>query len=401
MKTVPENSPAPREHSGPHNLHLVSVRAKLKPRREPYWAVPLRKGCHLGLRRISAQEASWIARYRPPGGKQEYHSLGLLRPGFDFDQATVEAEKWFKVKAAEDGAGPSDVVTVADACRAYLVELRAGERPQAADDAARRFERTVYGRDKGSRLKAVDADPIAAVPLAKLKVTQLKTWRNGLGLSLSAANRTLTALKAALNLAVTNNPALASKGLEWSAVVPHEIQEDTRRTLVLDLKQRRALLKAAKGGVHDLIEAAMLTGARAGELTSATVGAFNAGESEITLSGKTGSRTVKLSKDACTLFKRLAKGKAPEDRLLTRDDGKPWAHSDWDDLVKDAAKLAKLPAETCLYTLRHSWITEMIAGGMTTLDVARLCGTSLMMIEHHYGKTSRDVRLRLNKVAMV
>lgn len=28
----------------------------------------------------------------------------------------------------------------------------------------------------------------------------------------------------------------------------------------------------------------------------------------------------------------------------------------------------------------------MIADGTTTFDVARLCGTSLVMIERHYGK---------------
>lgn len=38
-----------------------------------------------------------------------------------------------------------------------------------------------------------------------------------------------------------------------------------------------------------------------------------------------------------------------------------------------------------LYTLRHSWITTALMSGMSTLDVARLTGTSLMMIEKHYG----------------
>lgn len=412
MDTVQPALLAPRRpRSGPHSLHKVSVRDALEPRREPYWGEPIRKGHHVGLRKISAQEASWIARVRPEGGIQEYKSLGLLRPDFDYDQAKVEAEKWFKEKAA--GHAAPDVITVAEACRAYLKELRAGERSDTADDDAEpRFERTVYGREKSSRRSAIPAHSIASVHLSKLTVPQLKAWRNGLRaardkskpLGLSASNRTLTALKAALNLAVTNNPALASKGLEWSAIVPHEIEEDTRRELVLDLKERRALLKAATGGVRDLIDAAMLTGARAGELTSAKVSQFNPRAREITLTGKTGKRKIKIQAAAVTLFKRLAKGKALDAHLLTRDDGTPWGHSDWDELVKDAAKAAKLPADphtgTCLYTLRHSWITEMIADGMTTLDVARLAGTSLQMIEKHYGKASKDVEKRLNMVKM-
>jgi len=386
-----------------HALQKSNVRNKLEPRREPYWGAPLARGQFVGLRKIDVQRASWIARIRieDRNGKlvHKYESLGWATPEFDYDQAKARALEFFKVATTETAS--SDVLTVADACRAYVKELRAGKRDNTADDVDRRFERTVYGREKGSRRSAIPEHSIARCTLAKLTVARLKEWRNGLTLSLSTSNRTLTALKAALNLAVTNNPGLASKGLEWSAVVPHEITEDTRRKLVLDLKQRRALLAAAKGGVRDLIEAAIVLGARAGELTSATVSQFDPRKKMLTLTGKTGTREISISDATVTLFKRLAKGKAPGDRLLTREEGKPWAHSDWDELVKDAAKAAKLPPETCLYTLRHSWITQMISEGMTTLDVARLCGTSLVMIEKHYGKVSKDVQQRLNKVAML
>jgi len=74
----------------------------------------------------------------------------------------------------------------------------------------------------------------------------------------------------------------------------------------------------------------------------------------MTFRGKTGARTVPLSAPALALFKRLSGSKLPAARLLVRDDGKPWAHSDWDQLVREAAAEAELPAGTCLYTLRHS-----------------------------------------------
>jgi integrase len=395
-----------------HELHLSGVRNDLKPRTEPYWGAPIATGRTVGLRKINAATASWIARMRVEDvGDQvrhKYKRLGLVSPQFDYDAAKAAAAKWFVEVAATEGGAASDVVTVADACRAYLKELTAAERPKAVKDAERRFERTVYGRkvDKARGMapdrKEIPPDPIASVHLTKLTVKRLKDWRNALPLNLSASNRTLTTLKAALNKAVENNPALlAPKGLEWATVTPHEIKEDRRRKLVLDLKQRRALVAAAKGPVRDLIRAASLTGARAGELTSATVSQFNPRERELTLTGKTGTRKVKLSTAAAALFRRLAKGKKPTERLLTREEGRAWAHSDWDGLIKDAAKAAKLPPETCLYTLRHTWISEQIAGGMTTLDVARLCGTSLVMIDQHYGKTSKDVQQRLNRVAML
>jgi site-specific recombinase XerD len=43
-----------------------------------------------------------------------------------------------------------------------------------------------------------------------------------------------------------------------------------------------------------------------------------------------------------------------------------------------------------LYTLRHSWITDAITGGIDLLTVAKLAGTSLAMIEKHYGHLVED-----------
>ena len=49
--------------------------------------------------------------------------------------------------------------------------------------------------------------------------------------------------------------------------------------------------------------------------------------------------------------------------------------------------------------LRHSWITTALTSGMSTLDVTRLVGTSLLMIEKYYGHLVVDAaRLRLANV---
>jgi len=192
-----------------------------------------------------------------------------------------------------------------------------------------------------------------------------------LKLSPSSTNRTLTALKAALNLAVRRkdvSPALTGE-LRLVEVMPGGKK---RRELYLDVKQRRALLRAATEvgqGVRDLIEAAALTGARAGELVRATVSQFEARTKSMTfITGKqrknSGERKVLLSPPGVRLFQRLAKGKALKAPLFLRDDGQAWAHSDWDEPVREAAKRAALPADAytgvCLYTLRHSFITHAL-----------------------------------------
>jgi integrase len=373
-------------------LHKIKVQTKLNPRREPYWGTPLASDLTLGFRKIDATRGTWIARKRKdanPGrgeGRYSYKSLGVVTERNNFEAARETALKW---REAADAGVSDDIVTVADACREYVEHLQREKGPESAHDADMRFRRTVYGH------------PFGAAVIAKLRTPRIKEWRDNLELSKGSSNRTLTALKAALNLAVTNRRVMSASAREWGDVKPYK-DATSRRTLFLDLQQRRRLLENATGAVRELIGAVALTGARAGELTKATRSQFDQRLKIMTFVGKTGSRSVPLSEAAVAVFKRAARGKLPGAPLFTRDDGKAWAHSDWDELVRAAAEAAKLPKGTCLYTLRHSFITQAITDGMTTLDVARLCGTSVGMIEKHYGHLVADAaRRRLATVVML
>jgi integrase len=350
-------------------IHKVRIRQALKPRREPYWGSPLGRGQFIGVRKIDEQRATWIARLRDDAGMQHYRSLGYLSDGFGFEEAKAAAVDWFKGFDAGVTDAPPTLTTI---CKDYVDDRRRVKGEATAHDADMRFERTVYGTTLGATL--VD----------KLRTPHYRRWLDGLGIGKASANRTLTALKAALNLAVSNRKVSADRRIEWESIKPFK-DASQRRTLYLDLKQRRALLAAADGAFRDLLEAAMVTGARAGELVNATRSQFDGRTGSMTFKGKTGARTVPLSPAALALFKRLAKGKLPKALLLVRPDGNPWAHSDWDELVKEAAAAAKLPSGTVLYTLRHSFITQALTNGLTVLDVARLVGTSVTMIDKHYG----------------
>lgn len=367
-------------------VHLKSTRNALKPRREPYWGAPIEQGRYIGVRKLADETCNWIARLRDDDGKQRYRSLGQATENFGFDKAKKESEKWFRDFEADIVDKP---LTVAQACREYVADLEADGRPETAHEADMRFRRTVYDH------------PIGKVMLDRLKTARLKAWRNGLGGAKSSQNRNLSSLKAAFNLAVAHNRVSAAVAQQWRSVKPHK-NAGKRRELYLDLKQRRALLKSASGAVQNLMQAAALTGARPGELVNALRGQFDARTGSMRFTGKTGTRIVPLSPAALELFSRLSKGKLPSAHLLTRDDGKPWAHSDWDELVRAAATAAKLPPGVVLYTLRHSWITEALQAGMATLDVARLTGTSLQMIEQYYGHlVAEAARERLAAVEML
>jgi integrase len=375
-------------------IDTVAGRTRLAPRDEPYFARQA-KGRFVGFRkRVSG--ASWTARYHPDEGKPISKTLAEHSEEFSYDQATEAARAWFKDldEGVTGKALDGKAATVAVACHRYVEDRRREKSEACAHDNQKRFERTVYGNKRHS------VNAIAAVKLSKFRAHHFKTWRNGLTGSKSSVNRNVTALRAALMRAVKDKLAPAHIAVEMAGVQQHK-NAGSRRTLYLDRLQRRKLINACTGGLRNLIEAATLTGARAGELTSARVGSFDARQKTLNVTGKTGSRAVLLSPSAVSLFSRLCEGREPGDFILTRDDGRRWSHSDWDELVREAAKLAELPGSTVLYTLRHSWITQALMDGLSTLEVARITGTSLVMIEKHYGHlVTGSASERLAKIEM-
>lgn len=387
-------------------LHKEKIRAALPARREPYWT-RVQRGQYLGFRKIDGSTGTWIARHRDDDGKQNYKSLGFDSDAFGFDQAKQSAEIWFKLQEA--GINTDEVVTVADACRRYVQHLIQCKRPAAAHDASKRFERTVYGRPETTTetyrpQKGIPSNPLGKRPMEKLRKAHIVEWRESLGLNAANTNRIVTALKAALNLAVTERNCPVAQLQEWGEVVALDYEAKPRP--FLDLEQRRAWIGAATGALRDLIEGACLTGARPGELVSARVSQWDRRTQSMTWKGKTGTRVVPVADGAAQLLDRLSKSKLPAAYLFTRDDGKPWNHSDWDQLVKEAAKAAgfadDLAADVVLYCARHAWITEALTSGLSTLDVSKLTGTSINMIEQTYGHlVVNSARERLRKVAMI
>lgn len=373
---------SPTVHSTVVRIDTRTGRDRLQPRREPYWT-KIARDRHLGFRKAAKDAGTWIARYRGDDGQRQYRALGELSAGFDFDEATDAARIWF---GELDHGIRQDGQTVADACRLYVDDRRRHKGEGTANYAHRAFERTIYGGG-GKEGKRYRAHHLASVRLDRLRTRQIEQWRDGLednGLSRATVNRTLTHLRAALNFAVRHRLVRADMAIEWKCVELLATKYG-RRTLYLDRGQRRALLDHASGPVRDLIEAAMLTGARAGELANARVSHFDYRTASMTFVGKTGSRTVPVAPAAVTLFKQLSQDKLPAAFLLTDESGQPWRHSGWDQLVRTAATAAQLPPGTCLYTLRHSFITAALTDGMSPLDVARIVGTSLRMIDKNYG----------------
>ena len=102
---------------------------------------------------------------------------------------------------------------------------------------------------------------------------------------------------------------------------------------------------------------------------------------------------LKISLPAATaaFFTEQAKDKLPAAPLFARFEGNEWNKDSWKYPFKDALLAAKLPANATATTLRHSTITDLIAmHRLDTMTVAVLSGTSIAMVEKHYGHLLRD-----------
>ncbi|MGH8116588.1 MAG: tyrosine-type recombinase/integrase [Rhodanobacteraceae bacterium] len=347
-------------------IDKARARDRLQPRREPYWGAPLSRGLFLGFRKL-ATGGTWIARYHDDG-QHRYHSLGYV-DAVTYDEAVAAARAW--AKAANAGVDTTKVRTVADVCREYIEDRRREKGDTAANAIEGHFRRYVF-----------DA-PIGKTKLDRVRAAQVKTWRASLDMAPATRNRVLTALRAALNYAVASRCVDAGRAIEWRSV---KIEPATsKRDLYLDRTQRHALIDALPAFAQPFVRALALLPLRPGALAQCTVADLHGDSLAIRHDKANAGRTIALSADAATLLHEQARSKLPAAPLLACPDGSAWDKERWRAAIVPAAAAAGLPASVCAYTLRHSLITDMLAGGMDSLTVARMAGTSLAMIEKTYG----------------
>jgi integrase len=378
-------------------LKSKTARAALKPRREPYWHC-LTVGVYVGYRRSAEGAGTWISRKLQQGSKKYLlHSLGAL-PDVAMEDQFDEAAKLTQAWAGGVAAGVTHrAVTVADACRAYVKHQKTHKSAANSEDAEGRFRRLVY------------SDPIGAVQLERLRTTLVRDWLNAqldddgdeddLRRSKDSANRNLTALKAALNLARDDKLVLDDRG--WKTV-GRFASVGKRRERFLTQADRTKLLANCEPDLAALVTTLLLTAVRPGEIAAADVDDFNPKQGTLQLSGKTGARVVTLSTTA-QKFLAAQVGEKPGDApLLTDSFENRWNKDSWKKGFKLAVRAAKLPEDVVLYSIRHAAISEMIAGGVDAFTVARLSGTSTTMIDKHYGHLRHEqTRDRLDAVKLI
>ncbi len=360
------------------SIRTVKTRKALAPNREPYWE-SIGHGKTLGYRVGKNGQGSWVAKLVRQGERIK-HTIGSLSHIPEADQyhaALTLANEWF-MSNGQKASG----ATVGAACRIYI-----DRRDNPVDT---------------SRYQGLIADdPIAKVPLSKLTESDVAAWdrrhRSGKRTPYSKAqiekrvatvNRQRTFLRAALNDALQGG--LVKSDAAWKRALkamPTPRSELARREVCLSRAECFALLDACSGNFKDFCEVLCVLPLRPGALAHAQARDYGARTCSLYIrhDKEHAGRTVPVPEGLQPLFERLQNERRGDALLFTRDDGRPWTSQNWGVPLKAAAKAANLPGDTVVYTLRHSAITELCLAGMDLMTLAKIAGTSVGMIEKHYG----------------
>jgi integrase len=170
------------------------------------------------------------------------------------------------------------------------------------------------------------------------------------------------------------------------------------RIRFLSVEDQGRLVQACDTEFRPLVEAALYTGARYGELTRLRVQDFSPKSGtvfiEISKSGK--SRHVWLTDEAIAWFTRMTRDRPSEERLLIRksvkrtsrtgmDDPSAWAPYDQLGPMEQACKNAGIPPLT-FHELRHTYASALVNSGVPLVYVAAQLGhADTRMVERYYG----------------
>ncbi|HVD75711.1 MAG TPA: site-specific integrase [Xanthobacteraceae bacterium] len=371
-------------------LDTREARSRLRVQGKPHWRL-LEPGLHLGYRRLAKRPGTWCVRRYVGGQTYTVETLkGVVADDFanadgktvlDFKQAQREVLK-HKPKAA--GA-----LTVADAVEQYLAYLT--ENAKSADDYRYRAD-------------ALILPSLGGIAVADLTTEKLRGWLSTLAKSpakrraheggteplrrrRSTANRTLTILKAALNLAFREGHAPADGA--WRRVRPFR-GVDAARLRYLKVAEAQRLINACDADLRQLVQAALQTGARYGELARLRVHDFNPDSNTVTVrQSKSGKpRHLFLTDEGAALFRRWCTGK-PGNALLFIRNGQPWGKSNQCRPMLLACERAKIDPPIGFHTLRHTWASLSVMASMPLIVVARNLGhADTKMCERHYAHLS-------------
>ena len=402
-------------------LDTRTARRSLRHRKGLYWTV-LERGRGLGYYKPSDGSAgTWTARlHDPETGRHRTARVGtaddFAEPDgeeiLSFGQAQAKAREFFdraRLDAGEElpRRGP---FLVSDAWALYLEDCR---------------RRGVKRLDRMECAWRVHIEPeFGRVEVEKLTQTRLEKWHSAMADSAprrrakkfaekvaegskpktaeekrkrkATANRVLTILKSALNLAKRKRK-VSSPAENWREVQPFG-NADAPRVRFLNLEEQARLVNACEPAFRRLVQAGLFTGGRFGELAAIRAVDFDPVNGSVWIApGKSGKgRHVALTEEGQAFFQDAVAGLEGGALLFTHEafDGRQWTKGKVQRAWKraeqqrpmmaacQAAKIAPLG----FHQLRHSYASSLVNAGVPLAFIgAQLGHSDTRMVEKHYG----------------
>lgn len=188
----------------------------------------------------------------------------------------------------------------------------------------------------------------------------------------STANRELTVLKAALNRAALYREWLPIRA--WSRVKAFAKVDVAKRRYLSD-EEARLLVNACEEEFRPMVKAALLTGARYGELCHARVRDYDPQSKTLWIAEtKSGNpRAAYLDPEGVALMEKATLGRGQNEYLFIRVDGEPWKPSQQLRRTGEAYSAAKI-AKTGFHDLRRTFGARMALRGVPMAVIAEALG---------------------------
>jgi integrase len=387
-------------------LDTREARLRLKPRGKPYYRV-VEEGLHLGYRRPKRGAGKWVERRYTGDQAYEVENIGIADDlsdadgvvVLDFWQAQAKARERMVARAhSAAGKGPC---TVAVAIKAHLQALEA--KGKDATNTRHKAEASIIPALGNVEVADLTTDRIREwvrglvearprVRTAKGAPQRYRTMagKEGLRRRRSTANRIVAILKAALTHAYREGRVTSDEA--WRRVKLFE-NVASARNRYLSIAEAQRLMNACEPDFRDLVRAALLTGARYGELCRLTVADFNldSGTVAILVSKSGKPRHVVLTEEGAAFFRQLCVGHAGDEFLLRKSNGKPWGASHQIPLMVQACERAKIKPPITFHGLRHTWASLTVMAGAPLMVVAENLGhADTRMVQKFYGHLSKS-----------
>jgi integrase len=201
----------------------------------------------------------------------------------------------------------------------------------------------------------------------------------------STANRILKILKGGLNYA-WNDKKLKSDDA-WRRVKPFK-KVESARVRYLAIAEARRLINASDPDFRQLVEGALQTGARYGELIRFKVSDFDVKNGTVAVEESKGGepRHIILTDEGSAFFRSICVGRSGDEPVFKRADGTAWIRSAQQMPIKEASQRASISPRVNFHCLRHTWASHAVMNGVPLMVVAKNLGhVDTGMVEGHYG----------------